>query len=146
MDPTGLVKWTGEMYSSAFVPGFGGGMFWFDLKSECINGKYAYIQVSAKAFGAGFGVKLSGGGSQISFDDLNSEINPNGFEGVFRLIGANMGALLVGGWTSVQLGQNISDVSGAPSAGIGVDASIGGFRGTSKLKNVTIKPCNACSS
>lgn len=140
-DPTGLVKWAGEVYSLAFTPGLGGAVYWFDLKSECVNGQYAYIRVRAYGFGASFGARLTGGASGVSFDDLNTTIDPSGFEGVFRATGANAGVILTGGWTWYQLGKNLSDSAPAPSPGIGFDFGIGSVKGKSTVKGVEWKKC-----
>lgn len=140
-DPFGLIKWKGEVYSAALVSGMGGGVFWFDLKSECINGRYAYIRVKASGFGAGFGAKLTGGGAGVSFDDGASDIYPEGFSGQFRMMGANAGIGLVGGWSWYQLGSNFSDIGPEPSPGIGFDFSIVALKGSSKVVGVEWKSC-----
>jgi hypothetical protein len=95
--------------------GAGGAAYWFDLKSECVNGRYAYIRVKAGGFGAGFGAKLTGCGSGVTFDGGLSDIFPDGFTGIFRVLGVNAGIGLVGGWTWYQVGNNFSDIGGAPS-------------------------------
>jgi RHS repeat-associated protein len=141
-DPSGLVKWSGEVYSAALVPGVGGAVYWFDLKSECVDGRYAYIRVRAWGFGAGFGARLTGGASGLTFDDGETDINPDGFEGTFRVMGANAGAILVGGWTLYQLGSNFSDVGAAPSPGLGIDLSVAAVRGKSRVTSVEWKKCN----
>ena len=64
-----------------------------------------------------------------------------GFDGTFRAIGANAGAILVGGWTWYQLGANFSDMSIEPSPGLGFDLSIAGVRGTSKVLKVEWNKC-----
>jgi len=46
-DTSGLIKWKGEMYAGLVSGVLGGGQFLFDLKSECVNGKYAYVHVYA---------------------------------------------------------------------------------------------------
>lgn len=141
-DPKGLVRWSGESYSVAAIPGVGGAGYWFDLKSQCINGRYAYIRVRAWGLGAGFGARLTGGVSGLTFDDGEADINPDGFAGTFRALGANAGAILVGGWTWYQLGSNFSDMSPTPSPGLGFDLSISGIRGKSKVVDVEWKRCN----
>ena len=140
-DPSGLIKWSGEVYSAALVPGVGGAAYWFDLKSQCVNGRYAYIRVKAWGVGAGFGARLTGGASGLTFQDGETDIYPNGFEGTFRAMGANAGAILVGGWTWYQLGSNFSDVGAAPSAGLGFDLSVAAVRGKSRVANVEWKNC-----
>jgi RHS repeat-associated protein len=141
-DPQGLVKWSGEVYSAALIPGVGGAAYWFDLKSECVNGRYAYIRVEAGGFGAGFGARLTGGGSGVTFDDGLSDIFPDGFTGIFRVLGANAGIGLVGGWTWYQVGNNFSDIGWAPSPALGFDLSIAGVMGNSKVVSVDWRRCN----
>jgi RHS repeat-associated protein len=141
-DPQGLVKWSGEVYSVALIPGIGGAGYWFDLKSECVNGRYAYIRVKAWGFGAGFGAKLTGGAGGVKFDDGLSEIFPDGFTGTFRALGANAGIGLVGGWSWYQVGNNFSDIGWAPSPTLGFDFSIMGVKGKSEVVSVDWKRCS----
>ena len=47
------------MYAIAAADIFGGGFYNFDLKSECVNGKYAYVYVRAWGAGVGAGVKFN---------------------------------------------------------------------------------------
>jgi hypothetical protein len=141
-DPTGLVKWTGTMAGGSYgFRGFSGGAFTFDLSSECVNGKKAFITVTAKGAGSGVGLP-NATASQISFDDGLSYLQPAGFAGNFSMTGANFGAAVVFGYTAVQLGSNLSDVGLLPSMSIGFDASIGGFKGQSTVKSVTYLKCD----
>jgi RHS repeat-associated protein len=141
-DPKGLVKWSGEMYSVIGIAGAGGGQFWFDLKSECVNGKYAYIRLYASALGVGLGAKFTGGASPISFDDYLSDINPEAFQGGFTMASGGIGAILTGGYSAVRLGRNTADFSATPSPAIGFDLSIAGLRGRATLASKEIKSCN----
>jgi hypothetical protein len=136
------VKWKGEMYSVAAVNLGCGGQFWFDLKSECVNGKYAYIRVYPSGLGVGLGIQYTATASSISFDDHLSTIYPEGFAGTFKLASAGFGAGLVGGYSAVRLGNNTADFSAVPSPGIGVDASISGLIGRSTLVSKEIKDCD----
>ncbi len=143
-DPAGLVKWKGTMAGGAY--GFrwmrktSGTALTFDLVSECVNGKMAFITVNAKGGGSGLGLP-SATASQISFDDGLSFLDPSGFAGVFTMTGANFGSAIVFGWTVVRLGNNVSDTSYMPSMSIGFDASIGSFAGMSTLKSVVYMKC-----
>jgi RHS repeat-associated protein len=141
-DPKGLVKWSGEMYSVIGIAGAGGGQFWFDLKSECVNGKYAYIRLYASALGVGLGAKFTGGASPISFDDYLSDINPEAFQGGFTMASGGIGAILTGGYSAVRLGRNTADFSATPSPAIGFDLSIAGLLGRATLASKEIKSCN----
>ena len=142
IDPQGLVKWSCEVYAGAIIIGFGVAVYWFDLKSECVNGRYAYIRVKAWGLGSGFGARGTGGGGGVTFDDRLFDIFPDGFNGTFRVLGANAGIGLVGGWTWYQVGSNFSDVGGAPSPALGFDFSVAGVRGYSKVVSVSRKKCN----
>jgi RHS repeat-associated protein len=143
-DPKGLVKWAGEMYAATFVSGGGSGQYWFDLKSECVNGKYAYIRVYASALGVGLGIKYTGTASSVSFDDHLSELHPEGFEGTFKIVSAGLGFILTGSWSVLQLGNNYADFSFVPTPGIGVDASVTALIGRSVVVSKDIKDC-ACN-
>jgi RHS repeat-associated protein len=140
-DPKGLVKWNGQMYGVTALDPLGGGQFWFDLKSECVNGQYAYIRVYASALGGGIGIKYTATASSISFDDHLSEIYPEGFTGRSVIISAGVGVILVANFNVVRLGKNTADFSAVPTPGIGVDASISGLIGRSTLISKEIKDC-----
>ena len=141
IDPTGLVKWAGEMYSINAGAAVGGGQYWLDLKSECVNNKYAYIRVYASALGAGFGIKFTANAQGVTFEDHKSSIQPEGFSGVFKIVNAGIGIGLTGGWNLIQVGNNVADFSFVPSPGIGVDASVGAAIGKSQVVSVTYKDC-----
>ena len=129
------------MYSALAAWGGGGAAFHFDRKSDCINGKYAYVYVSAKAAIAGLGANVTGGAGPIEFDDGNSDIEPQELQGTFRVFSAGAGAILTYGWAYVQLGDAFSTPDLKPAPSIGFDASIVGGIGKSKLTHVEIKNC-----
>ena len=141
IDPTGLVKWAGEMYSVNAGAAVGGGQYWLDLKSECVNNKYAYIRVYASGIGAGFGIKFTANAQGVAFDDHKNSIQPEGFSGTFKIVNAGVGMGLTGGWNLIQVGSNVADFSFVPSPGIGVDASFGAAIGKSQVVSVTYKDC-----
>ncbi len=140
-DPRGLIRWAGEVYSGAIIPGIGVAGYVFDLSSECVNHRRAYIHVEAGGLAAGFGLKATAGASEVTFDDWEPDIYPENFEGEFRVTGANAGAILVGGWTWYQVGKNFSNISLVPSPGIGIDLSIGAAKGKSKVSSLEWKDC-----
>jgi RHS repeat-associated protein len=141
-DPYGLIKWKGEMYSALAAWIGGASAFHFDLKSDCINGKYAYVYVNAKAVIAGIGANVTGGAGPIEFDDGNSNIEPQGLQGTFRIFSAGAGIGLTYGWAYVQLGGAFSTPDIKPAPSIGFDASVVGGIGKSKLTHVEIKDCS----
>lgn len=147
-DPSGLVKWHGEMYSFSAADGIGGGIYQFDLRSDCVDGKYAYVNVYATAILGGIGVKYSGSGSHIDLDDFSSTLDVDGLQGKFVIIsggtgfgrGPNKGGI-VAGWSFVQLGEAYADFTAIPSPGVGYDRSAGFGAGRSYVWNREIKDC-----
>jgi hypothetical protein len=143
VDPSGLIRWKGEMYAAVASAVLGGGQFLFDLKSECVNGKYAYVHVYASAVVTGLGAKVTGGGSSITFNDSNSEIDPYVFEGTFRFFSAGAGVGLTYGWSYIQLGEAFATPSWKPSPSIGFDASVAAsIYGRSAVFWPEIKDCD----
>jgi len=155
-DPTGLVKWTGEVYGGGAMAGIGGMLYWFDLKSECVENKYAFIRVFASAFMFGVGVRgapaLGATGSAVEFEDGLRSLDPSGFQGDFKVSQAGIGAILTGGYNIYKVGRNTSALNLLdpskkglsriePSPGIGLDASIGSGIGRSMLTSVEFKDC-----
>lgn len=145
-DVTGTVVWDGDMYNLQGGIGiWGGGMYWFDLKSQCVNGMYAYIRVGAFAGSLGVNfipIRATGGYQKVRFNDGISEIQPYRFEGIFAIASLGIGAILTGGWNAIKLGQNLAEVSTlAPSPGIGIDASASAGIGFSKVVSVAYKCC-----
>ncbi|MGH8582685.1 MAG: RHS repeat-associated core domain-containing protein, partial [Gammaproteobacteria bacterium] len=55
-DPMGLVKWSGSQSGGEIIAA---GFFYFNLKSQCINGKRGWAKVLAVGPGVGFGAKAS---------------------------------------------------------------------------------------
>lgn len=133
------------MYAALASGVLGGSQFEFDLKSECVNGKYAYVHVYASAIVTGLGAKVTGGGSAIEFNDSNVEIDPYVFEGGFRFFSAGAGVGLTYGWSYIQLGEAFATASWKPSPSIGFDASIAAsIYGRSSVFWPEIKDC-ACN-
>ena len=124
IDQSGLIKWKGELYAAGASGVFGGSLFPFDLRSECVNGKYAYVHVFASAVTAGLGSKVTGSGGSVEFDDGQMTIDPYVFEGTFRLFSAGAGGGLAYGWSYIQLGNAFSTPSLNPSPAIGFDLSV----------------------
>jgi hypothetical protein len=138
-----LVKWKGEAYSASAADVFGGGIYNYDLKSECVNGKYAYIHVFASGVGLGAGYKfdLTGGVTPVTFDDGNFDLDTNTFNGLFQVFSAGAGVGLTGGWSFTRLGNAFSVPGWKPDPGIGLDASVGAFIGKSHVWKAEIKDC-----
>jgi len=141
-DPFSLVKWKGWVYSGLVSGIFGGAQFSFDLKSECVNGKSAYVNVYASAVMTGLGAKVTGGATPIEFDDANLDLDPYVFQGTFRFFSAGFGVGLTGGASYFQLGKAFTDPSKPWSPGIGFDASFGAsIFGRSIVWSANVKNC-----
>jgi len=141
IDPTGLIKWKGEMYNAGGGALIGVGAFWFDLKSECVGKRYAYIRVLAAGAGPGFGMRASGTAGGLEFNDGEIGIYPEGFNGTFQVFQVGAGAILTGGYQFVRLGKAFSTPDAAPSPSIGIDASASALIGKSKVMSIQIKEC-----
>lgn len=129
------------MYSALGSYGVGTSAFHFDLKSDCVDGKYAYVYVNAMAFIAGLGADFTGGAGSIEFDDGNPDIEPYGLQGTFRIFQAGLGAGLTYGWAYVQLGDAFKTPHLKPEPSIGFDASVVGGIGNSVVSRVEMKDC-----
>lgn len=146
-DPRGLIKWGGEQYQFTAAGAVGGAVSWFDLKSECVDGKYAYVRVFASALVVGYGAEVTGGGGHVEFNDANITIDPSVFSGTYRLFSAGLGVGPVASYAYIQLGQAFSkpDKLLPPDPAIGFDASIAAsLYGRSSVISVDIKDC-ACN-
>jgi hypothetical protein len=160
-DPLGLVKWNGTLFSFAATAPFGAVYDEATLTSACVNGKSLTITVSAAGPAAGLGVALAATVSDISFDDLQTTLNPNGFNGAFTSgsaagtfgaiptsgrgpgpvskIGPGLPGIGVGtGY--VQFGQNFSNPL-PPGLVFGRDASVTGAVGTATVTSITQSSC-----
>ncbi len=157
-DPTGLVKWTGNIFSAAVSAPFGAAYVEATLYSECVNNSRMVIEVTGVGPAAGVGVKASATVSDISFEDYSQVLDPNGFNGKFTMGGAavTVGAIpLPPPLTSrigpgmpgigvsvgyVQFGNNFSDPL-PPGVVVGRDKSITGAVGSSTVTSVTQASC-----
>lgn len=165
VDPQGLVKWNGTLFSFGVTAPFGAVYDEATLDSECVNGKRLSITISAVGPAASVGVKVSATVSDISFQDYQRTLDPNGFNGAFTTGTATgtFGALPTSGRGPgpvsrvgpglpgagvgvgyVQFGGNFSDPL-PPGLVVGRDMSVTGAVGTSTVTSVTTSPCN-CGS
>jgi RHS repeat-associated protein len=161
-DPEGLVKWTGTLFTLGVVGDFGAIYDEATLYSECVNGERLAIEVSAVGPAAGAGVMFSATVSDISFEDYQNTLDPNGFNGAFTTgtASATLGALPTSGSGPgpvspigiglpgigvgvgyVQMGKNFSNPL-PPGLVLGRDKSVAGAVGTSTVTSVTKSPCN----
>jgi len=152
-DPSGLVRWDGRALPGTL--GFGavaGGLFVFDLTSQCVNGKRARVLVRAKAAGFGIGWHMmppataTAGG--VTLQDYLPEISPKNFNGLFYTHGIGVNAGPVGyGCNGYQIGSQwtpavtkMVDCGG----GEGADASANLLLGQSELVRVIWSDCDEC--
>ena len=77
-DPLGLVSWSGTVTGGTFLAG---GIYFFNLVSECINEKRARVTVILVGPGLGLGVGLSGTSGDIELTDALMDIHPPIFNG-----------------------------------------------------------------
>lgn len=141
-DPYGLIKWAGEQYQFTGAGAVGGSLSWFDLKSQCIDGKYAYVRVFASAIVAGYGAEVTGGGGTVEFNDANTVIDPYVFRGTYRYFAAGLGVGPVASYSYVQLGEAFSTPDKTPGTSFGFDASLAAsIYGRSAVVSVEIKKC-----
>jgi len=138
IDPLGLIEWkgSGTIGTAAFFVGAGGGFF--NLTSECVDGKQGEIKVIAVGPGVGFGGKGSITASNLVFEDGKSNIDPSGFNGEFfiAVAGAARGPGI--SFSGITLGD-------AESVGFSFDAGVafGVFEGggSSTVISSNIKNC-----
>lgn len=127
IDINGLIAWKGEMYSVAGADIGGGGVYLFDLKSDCIDNHYVYTHVFASGVGPGAGYDLiipGAGGGPVTFEDGYFDIDPTVFNGKFQIFEAGAGVGIIGSYQFIELGSAISTPSLTPSPSIGLNANL----------------------
>ena len=132
IDPFGLVRWTGTVYSwvvgRAFVSGV---LFIFTLTSECVGGKQAIARVRARGFGGGFGLPVTNTGSSVSLRDSLSHVHPEVFNGGFSAVLTGASFPIGYGWSKFTLGGASSDFGGGVE--MGFDGGFVGLTGDAKV-------------
>jgi hypothetical protein len=132
----------------------------YELESECVDGKKAIITVWAVGPSVGVGAKVSGTWSSVSFEDYESKININNFNGVFLGVTAGITGhpgipvrppgktILPGkgpgvgiGGAYVRLGNTYSKITDNPGLIAGYDKSITGSVGSSTVVESKIVNC-----
>ncbi len=137
----GLVKWEGAYAGASFMQSFngferagaGGLGISYTFRSECLNGRRAWVQGWAGGLGFGLGASLTGSlailAATASFDDGRSFIQPDIFNGQFIYYS------IYSPWKAynsvMTLGQVTFDASGSQ---IAFDAGFGVVTGVSKSK------------
>ena len=128
VDPSGLLKWSGTVFSLGSPVLKSATLDTYTLSSECVNGWKAIVKVSAKAFGVGVGFTLAG--SVVELEDSFEYINEQALVGPYFKF--SVGAAGGGGYgySRVQLG--VAHTSGWGGEG-GFDMSAGVVAGSTSI-------------
>lgn len=81
------------------------------------------MHVYASAVVLGYGAKVTGGASPVTFDDANENIDPYVFQGTFRFFSAGAARGMGIGWSYIQLGGAFSLPGLKPDTVLGYDQS-----------------------
>ncbi len=140
VDPVGLLRWSGSFDSKAVTAPVGAGVADFTLKSKCIDGKQATVEVVGIGPALGAGLKLSGSKGSIEFEDHKDSIQPNVFNGTFGTIGASFQIGKFGGSIGkIRLGSAFSRGSSNVK---GIDVGVSTVMGSSTVLDVKYKVCS----
>jgi hypothetical protein len=124
------VKWTGSFSGGAAIAVVGGGVYQFDLTSECVAGRQAHAKGYAFGGAAGIGLTVTGSTSASTFIDNETVPDPKVFDGTFAMVSAGI-AIGSGRPTSDLTGNLVLDQLGhkRPPNGVGyADIILGGAR------------------
>jgi len=137
IDPTGLITWTGKMWSAASPIAKGASVDIYTLTSECVNGEKTTVRIRAVGFGPGYG--FTAAGSWVQFEDQYNYINVMALVGTFVRYSGGIAAGIGYGYNRILLG-----VAAASGWGIegGLDVSIGTVFGSSTLLSQSTAKCN----
>lgn len=140
-DPSGLVDWTGVFGGGSYVVGGGGGVFGFQLTSECKCNQRVTITGFASALSAGFGVKAAAAsGSSAEFYDYRDCPDPGIANGLFAMSSANFVFGTGPGYSKIQLG-GLRSYYNFGDQNYGFDMSVGIYLGASAVTGVKIECC-----
>jgi len=137
-DPFGLIEWTGEYSGGSLLAG---GVYQYELTSECINGKQATVKVMAIGGGPSIDAAVSATGGKATFIDKLDYIDPTVFNGEFISGSASYsippnhttttGMILGGADPSTVANMNHGGSCGVTGLGGAASESCGGIRGLS---------------
>jgi len=127
IDPAGLVKWTGTFTGGSLIEVVGGGLYRYNLQSECVNGKMGVAKGWAFGGAAGIGVTIAGGISASTFYDFNSTPDPHVFDGTFAYAGAGMSIAAAQGKMYGSLNYTALLLLGGAYAKPGMSSGFAGF-------------------
>jgi RHS repeat-associated protein len=135
IDPFGLVEWSvGIVGGGAGVGPLSGGVYRFQARSECIDGKAYIVNGTAKGIGAGFGAPFSYTGSTEQFSDNRTSLDPYVFDGKFIQLSAGASFPIGTNYSSTRLGDARSDFGW--SAEMGSELGTSALYGDSKVTSV----------
>jgi len=141
VDPRGLVNWKGVFGGGAVASGVGGGVFGFDLTSECKCGRQIRIRGFASALTAGFGLKdETGSGSVAEFYDYYECPQADAANGLFSMSSANLVVGTGPGYSDIKLGA-LRSYSNLGDQNYGLDVSIGIYLGASAVVQSEVTQC-----
>lgn len=132
-DPLGLVQWDGTIRGGGVSAGIGGGIYFFSLTSECVNGERATANVTAIGPMIGIAAKslppVAYTTSSVTLNDKLSRPDPNVLNGWFSMwmAGAAFGRGYAG--AMIQLGGSGGSLQGAERSGARSSFSHGPTRG-----------------
>jgi RHS repeat-associated protein len=151
-DPLGLVRWEGEVIASSLSFVGLGGLYVFDLTSQCVKGRKARVLV--QAWGVGLGGDLfpvNSVSEHIVLEDYLQDIAPMKLQGLFGTLGFGV---TVGPWSAscrlYELGSEDIVAATVPAnhvchtSGRGFEAGASFAVGHAKLKSVQYSTCDEC--
>ncbi|MBA3487731.1 MAG: RHS repeat-associated core domain-containing protein, partial [Lysobacter sp.] len=154
-DPSGLVRWSGKVFPGTLGIGpLAGGLFVFDLTSQCVKGRKARVLVRAWGAGVGAGARYlppaNGTSGDLTLEDHLPDIHPENLTGLFGAVGAGGNAVNTGyGCNGYQIGSHwtpavTNGLINCSGGGAGFDASANLLVGRSTLVRVKWEKCDEC--
>lgn len=128
VDPSGLLKWSGTVFSLGSPVPKSATLDTYTLTSECVNGRKAIVRVSAKAIGVGVGFTVAG--SVVELQESFDYINEQALVGLYFKYAVGLAGGAGYGYSRIRLG--VARSSGWGSEG-GFDASAGVVAGISDI-------------
>ncbi|MGE0278710.1 MAG: RHS repeat domain-containing protein [Nitrospiraceae bacterium] len=142
LDPTGAVSWRGTFVGISAVKGAGGGVFAFNLLSECKCSKRIRLEGTVVVGGVGWSARFGSSASGVEFYDYHDCPSETIANGLASFGSANV-VVLAWGFSctnDIVLGGLYSR-SGCTREVAGLDVSIAAFVGRSWAK-ATVECCN----
>lgn len=135
-DPLGTTIWSGTYYAvSGSLLGVSGTHYRFELTSQVVDGKFAMVVVTANAAGIGVSLPYGATGGSITFDDHQTSLNPETFNGGFSATSFGLSAFVGGGYSSIVMGNGTSSGWGLE---MGIDAGGGYVAGKAQVQSALV--------